>query len=194
MCVCVLAVCFIIVSSVRRWFLVSLVVALFSHQASEWTNHVFSERRHVVGTAYAINHCVHRDLMKEGFVCSTWSAGLKHLACQPFFAFATWILCPRPACRDVLKACATGISILAPAQVLRPVIAGNKLALCLSFCDIATCFVALLGNCLLRCSCRCHRSQIGQLAAFTMTIRKALRCTCLESHGSLHTSSICIYS
>jgi hypothetical protein len=138
---CFLAVCFIIVSSVRRWFLVSLVVALFSHQASEWTNHIFSERRHVVGTAYAINHCAYRDLMKQGLVCSTWSAGPKHLVCQPFFAFATWILCPRPACRDVLKACATGISTLAPAQVLRPVIAGNKLALCLSFCEIATCFL-----------------------------------------------------
>jgi hypothetical protein len=38
----------------------------------------------------------------------------------------------------VLKAFATGISILAPAQVRRPIIAGDKLALCLSFCEIAS--------------------------------------------------------
>ena len=144
---CVFAVCFIIVSSVCRWFLVSLVVALFPHQASEWTNHqqpwkgVNQIWKEACCWYYMCQDkiilCIVTP-MTQGLVCSTWSAGLKHLVCQPCFAFATWILCPRPACGDVLKAFATGISILAPAQVRQPIIAGDKLALCLSFCEIAS--------------------------------------------------------
>ena len=133
--------------------------------------------------------------MTQGLVCSTWSAGLKHLVCQPFFAFATWVLCLRPACGDVLKVCTIGISILAPVQVRWPIIAGDRLALCLSFCEIASCyFFALLVNHLLPRPCRSHRSQIGQLAAFTITTANLWDVLFKEAWFSSYTSSCNLWS
>ena len=114
------------------------------------------------------NHFVYRDPHDAGF-------GLQHLVCWPkAFGLPAIFLHLQPGYPAyallVLKACTIGISILAPAQVRWPIIAGDRLALCLSFCEIASCyFFALLGNHLLLCPCRSHRSQIGQLAAFTIT-------------------------